>query len=338
MRVVVATAMRPTLHPRLVNGRFGDPALFVERLHRREAILFDCGDISALSARDLLRIDRLFVSHMHMDHLIGFDTLLRALIGRDKRLRVTGPAGICDRIHHKLQGYEWDLVDRYEAGLVIDVSEIGAEGPFRAARFRFKQRFAWEDVEPSSDPLLDAAQGLTVRTALLEHHGPCLGFALQEAAHVNVWKNRIEDRGLAPGPWLQLLKQAVVAELSNETPIALADGETALLGTLRDLVTVTRGQVVAYVTDVADTPANRAAIVDLVRGADLLFIESRFAAEHAAEARARAHLTTRAAGEIARAAGVRRLETFHYSPRYDDEEAMVGEAQSAFAGKIEEPA
>ena len=28
--------MRPSLHPRLVGGRFGDPALFVERLHRRE--------------------------------------------------------------------------------------------------------------------------------------------------------------------------------------------------------------------------------------------------------------------------------------------------------------
>ena len=33
--------MRPNLHPRLVNGRFGDPALFVEMLHRRGAILFD---------------------------------------------------------------------------------------------------------------------------------------------------------------------------------------------------------------------------------------------------------------------------------------------------------
>ncbi len=27
--------MRPVLHPRLVNGRFGDPALYVEMLHQR---------------------------------------------------------------------------------------------------------------------------------------------------------------------------------------------------------------------------------------------------------------------------------------------------------------
>ena len=40
--------MRPTLYPRLVNGRFGDPALFVETLHRRDALLFDMGDAAIL--------------------------------------------------------------------------------------------------------------------------------------------------------------------------------------------------------------------------------------------------------------------------------------------------
>ena len=78
--------MTPTFHPRLVNGRFGDPALFVEMLHRREALLFDMGDLSALSTRDLLRVSRVFVSHMHMDHFIGFDALLRVHVGREKTI------------------------------------------------------------------------------------------------------------------------------------------------------------------------------------------------------------------------------------------------------------
>src|SRR6059058_3879313 len=85
--------MTPLLHPRLVNGRFGDPALFVEMLHRREALLFDAGDLSVLSARDLLRIGHLFVSHMHMDHFIGFDALLRVHVGREKTIRVAGRRG-----------------------------------------------------------------------------------------------------------------------------------------------------------------------------------------------------------------------------------------------------
>jgi ribonuclease Z len=85
------------------------------------------------------------------------------------------------------------------------------------------------------------------------------------------------------------------------------------------------------VTDVADTPANRAAIAALASGADLFFLESRFAAADEALARDRAHLTTRAAGEIAREAGVRRLEPFHFSPRYEGgEERMLAEVREAF--------
>ncbi len=40
--------MRPLLHPMLVNGRSGDPALYIETLFEKHAILFDLGDISPL--------------------------------------------------------------------------------------------------------------------------------------------------------------------------------------------------------------------------------------------------------------------------------------------------
>ena len=63
-------------------------------------------------------------------------------------------------------------------------------------------------------------------------------------------------------------------------------------------------------TDVADTPANRQAIIQLVRNADLLFIEAAFAEADVALAAERAHLTTAAAGSIAREAAVRRVEPF----------------------------
>ena len=100
---------------------------------------------------------------------------------------------------------------------------------------------------------------------------------------------------------------------------------------LRALLTVTPGQKIGYVTDAADTPSNRKAIVDLVGGADLLYIEAAFAEADAALAAERAHLTTKAAGEIARAAAVRRVEPFHFSPRYEgEEERMVAEVMAAF--------
>jgi ribonuclease Z len=43
--------MRPFLHPGLVNGRTGDPALYIETLFEKETILFDLGDIANLPPR-----------------------------------------------------------------------------------------------------------------------------------------------------------------------------------------------------------------------------------------------------------------------------------------------
>ena len=313
--------MRPNLHPRLVNGRFGDPALFVEVLHRRDAVLFDLGDLTPLSARDLLRVETVCVSHMHMDHFIGFDALLRVNVGREKRIRIIGPEGLIDTVFHKLHGYTWDLAHKYDVDLAFDIWEVSGA----AARFRFKAGFAREPLE---EPFV--VPGLTLAHAVLEHHGPSIGYALAEPVHVNVWRNRLEERGLAPGQWLQALKSAVRDGAEDDAPILTPAGP-ATLQSLRDLVSIEPGQKLAYVTDVADTAANRAAIADLARGADLFFLESRFAAADESLARDRAHLTTRAAGEIARAAGARRLDPFHFSPRYEGaEQAMLTEVRQAF--------
>jgi ribonuclease Z len=110
-------------------------------------------------------------------------------------------------------------------------------------------------------------------------------------------------------------------------------GRTMPIGILRSVLTISPGQKIGYVTDAADTPSNRRAIIELVHSADILFIEAAFAAADADLAAERAHLTTKAAGEIARAAGVSRVEPFHFSPRYESEERqLIGEVMAAFLG------
>jgi ribonuclease Z len=334
--------MTPLLHPSLVNGRTGDPALYIETQFERQAILFDLGDISALAPRKVQRLEHVFVSHTHIDHFIGFDRLLRLLVGREKTVNLYGPAGFIDQVAHKLQAYRWNLVDRFLCDLVFVVTEIDPARTTRNARFRLKAGFAVEElgVGQSTDGVLYRESTFSVATAVLEHHMPCLGFAIEEAEHVNVWKNRLAQLGLPVGPWLRELKRAVVEGWPDEARIAVRaragspDARELPLGDLRGAVTVTPGQKIAYFTDVADSPANRTAIVKLARNADLMFIEAAFAQADADLAAERAHLTTRAAGEIAREAGARRVEPFHFSPRYAGEkQRMLDEVAAAFAGR-----
>ena len=339
--------MRPLLHPTLVNGRSGDPGLYVETLFEKRAILFDLGDISILPPRKIHRLEHVFVSHAHIDHFIGFDRLLRVLVGREKTIRLYGPNGFIEHVRHKLQAYRWNLVDRYANDLVFVVTEIDSSLETQTARFRLKNAFSAEVVGSSRSigGVVYSEPAYRVSTAILEHRTPCLGFAIEEAAHVNVWKNRLAELGLSVGPWLRELKRAVIENRPSDHLIRIGSRPTSPevcelpLGTLRSVLTVTPGQKVAYVTDVADTPANRAAIVRLASNADLLFIEAAFAQVDTALAAERAHLTTAAAGSLAREARVRRVEPFHFSPRYSGQEArMLDEVMAAFAGRNAERA
>ena len=332
--------MRPLLHPTLVNGRSGDPALYVETLFEKRAILFDLGDISNLSPRKIQRLEHVFVSHAHIDHFIGFDRLLRVLVGREKTIKLYGPTGFIDHVRHKLHAYRWNLAGRYVSDLVFVVTEIDASLATQTARYRLKNAFSVEAVGSgrSIEGVVYSEPTFRVSTAVLEHRTPCLGFAIEEAAHVNVWKNRLAELGLPLGPWLRELKRAVIENRPRDHLIRIDSRPTSPdvrelpLGTLRSVLTVTPGQKVAYVTDAANTPTNRAAIIRLAQNADLLFIEAAFAQAATALVTERAHLTTAAAGSLAREARVRRIEPFHFSPRYSGQEArMLDEVMTAFA-------
>jgi ribonuclease Z len=325
--------MRPALHPRLINGRTGDPCVYIEVLHRPDSILFDCGDLSALSARHLLRVGLVAVSHAHIDHWVGFDQLLRVLVGREKRVEMVGPAGFAERVHHKLQAFTWNLIDRIPANLVFDVTEVAVGPEWKRARMRLHRGFALEPEAPiPAGRVVLRFGGLGLRAAILDHGTPSLGFAVEEAAHYNVWRNRLDERGLPVGTWLAGLKQAIVDGAPDDQLVPVRPGLALPLAELRDLVSVTPGQVLAYLTDFADHACNRQAAVELADAADLLFIEAPFLAQDAAVARDRGHLTARAAGEIARSARVRRIEPFHLSARYAGRESELLAEVAAAAG------
>ena len=335
--------MRPIFQPRLVNGASGDPALLVDILFERRALLFDLGDIGAVPPRKLLRTSHVFVSHTHMDHFVGFDRLLRICLGRQRPLALYGPERFIDQVQHKLSAFTWNLVENYAVDLKLTAHEVTADGRLRRATFNSRERFARRDCEPVrvDDGWLLVEPAFAVRCALLDHETPCLAFAVREAMHVNVWRNSLADLEVEPGPWLREAKRAILAGAPDGTIItARAKGGTGersiTLGTLRSqALRLVPGQKLAYVTDVAYHAENSRRIVALAEGADVLFIECTFLDADAADAARKHHLTACQAGAIARAAGVGVLVPFHFSPRYAGREAELrAEAQAAFGGTV----
>src|SRR3546814_8599896 len=65
-------------------------------------------------------------------------------------------------------------------------------------RYRFKSAFVDEGLAaPAFDPgPVIRWPDFLLHIAILEHHGPSLGFAVEEPLHVNVWKNRLDACGL----------------------------------------------------------------------------------------------------------------------------------------------
>jgi len=333
--------MKSAFIPRLVNHPFGDPGLFVELRYEGRALLFDLGRIDRRPAASLFKLHHVFVSHTHMDHFIGFDHLLRIFLARDRDLNLYGPPGFIDNVRGRLAGYTWNLIESYPLRLIVH--EIGVDHVDSVTLPATTAFTPQDERRRPFDGVLCDNDGYSVTTAHLDHKIPCLGYAVEEKTRLNVRPERLEKLGIPAGRWLNELKRAVREEQPEDTEIVAEwqrDGEplrqSFRLGELQSqLLLSTPGEKIAYVVDTIFTTENMARICDLVRGADIFYCESLFLDSERHEATKRHHLTARQAGTLARAAGVRRLENFHFSSRYERDPAPFRrEAQAAFRGDL----
>jgi ribonuclease Z len=291
----------------------------------------------------VLRATHAFISHAHMDHFCGFDTVVRYTLGREKVFRIVGPPGIADRVEGKLSGYTWNLVDAYSAAFELEVLEWGETGA-RLWLFPCRGGFLRVDAGAVNTPELSPGirvvhtePALRVLAAALDHKVPSLAYALEEPVHVNVVPEGLRRLGLEPGPWVRNLKGAVFQGSPPETPIPLPAGGTAPLGKFQQAgaLLVSAGQKLAYLADFLGTGAEIDRAVELARGAHILYCEAAFLQEDVDRARDRYHLTAAQAGEIGRRAGVGELRIFHFSPKYRGREAeLLAEAKDAFHGPV----
>jgi len=320
--------MKPTFHHRLVNSQYEDPCLFVRLLRERRAFLFDAGHIDRLSSGDLLKITDVFVTHMHIDHFVGFDTILRALLRRETPLKVYGPKDIIECVEGKLRGYTWNLIEEYP--LKLEVFSI-TDREISHSSFYAENRFKRIDRDVAAfSGIVFQEPPFSVKAAVLSHGIPCLGFALEEEFHINIDKAALHSMGLPVGPWLSELKRMIRNQASSDTLLTI-NGREYPLSDLITVAMVTSGQKVSYITDISPDENNLNKVVELVRDSDTLYCEAYFLHGDLERAFERHHLTAKITGEIARKSKVKDLVLIHFSPKYfDNPDAIQTEAMGEY--------
>jgi ribonuclease Z len=331
--------MRFFLHPRLVNGPFDDPGLFLPLFCENRAMMFDLGDISRLSPRDILKISHGFITHTHMDHFIGFDRMLRLFLGRKKIFYLYGPKGFLKNIEGKLAGYTWNLVDNFKYRFGIQATEVHSD------HLLVNRYFCHNKFLPTQPPEKIAFTGrlldqpaITVSAVILDHSLPCLGFSIRERFHINIIKEHLAPLGLEIGPWLKQFKQALYEDNDPDLEFEVVCGKENrsrkfLIGDLaRQIALITPGQKVSYIADVVYSESNAEKIIALAKDSDHLFIEAAFLEKHRDTALKKHHLTATQAGTLARQAGAKQITPFHFSPRYTGQESLLyAEVMEAFS-------
>lgn len=315
----------------------GDPgrdnALFVrvqtgQALHR---LLFDCGEgcLSALPIAEIQAVDHLCFSHLHMDHIGGFDSFFRVNFNRDsKPMRVWGPPETVRILHHRFQGFLWNLYEGQPGTWYV--SDLH---PDHQERLRFEAGEAFAQAhEAGSHPfdgtLLDDP-AFTVAALHMDHLTPSLAYIVREKPRLNVDPARMAARGLHPGPWLQRVKDPQPAD-----PQAIEiDGTRHAITDLRaNLLVETPGDSIAYLTDflLDDTAMERLSVA--LHGCGTLVCESQYRTADAELARAYHHMTAAQAAQLAQRAQVGRLILIHVSARYRPAEwlALLDEARAIF--------
>ena len=310
-------------------GRDNALLVRVESGQRVSRLLFDCGDgcLSELSFAEIQAIDHLFFSHLHMDHVGGFDSFFRCTFNRQaKANRIWGPKGTSTILQHRLQGYWWNLVEGQNATWHInDVSN----GKIDRFRYELPESFAVSHCDgaiTTTDIILDE-EDFTVRAIFLNHHGLCLGYLVQEKPKFNIQTDRLANLGLRPGAWVKHLKDGT---MTGEVDI---NGKSFSMETLRaELLVESTGDSLAYLTDFLLDDSTFNQLVETLRGCRTVVCEAQYRDQDSGLAERNHHTTTKQVARMAAEADIGELQLFHLSDRYTCSEwnEMLAETLTEF--------
>ena len=257
--------------------------------------LIDCGEGAQINMRrfgvNMLRINHIFISHVHGDHFLGLPGVLSSMSmqGRKSDLHI-----YC---HEKLH----TLIDAFLATFEIP----------------FEYKIIYHHLVSEGEPrLIYEDEKLTVHSFPLRHRVPTCGFIFREKPKLRHLNGQMADDLNIPISCRFGIRQGddFTDENGNIYPNSMLTSDpdrSCSYAFMSDTVKLTRA-------------------VPWIEGVDLLYHEATYGDDNLKRARENNHSTARQAAEIALAANVGKLVIGHYSNRYKDLQPLLDEARSVF--------
>ena len=284
-------------------------------------LLLDCGDVNLfqLGKSTLQDMDHLFISHAHMDHICGFDSLFRNLYSRPRPFHIWGPKGIIAIMHCRFRSFTWNLVERKGGEMIVH--EV-LEEEVLSSKFLCSEGFA--KIHPlneskRSNQILFQNEDFIVECVILDHKTECLAFKISEKDKEKISLEKLQKEGFLAGPWCSEVKRQ---DLPENHPISIRDKTYSLKVLKEKLLETKKGRGFAYVTDIIMHESNRNKVLSLIQECDELIIESTYLDADEELATRNFHLTASQAAALAKEGKIKKMILFHISDRYTREERL----------------
>lgn len=268
------------------------PAYLVQ--HDEFRFLIDCGEGTQRqilqSGIGFKRLNRIFITHGHLDHILGLGGLLSTFMRWESidNLEIYGGASALERVSDLIYGV---VLRGAKPAMPVSLIEIQPGVIFDASDF-------------------------TVTAFPVNHRGTdCYGFLFEEKGRRPFLAEKADELGIPAGPMRGRLVKGESITLENGRIIT----PEMLLGDFR------AGTRLAAIGDLGETSS----LVDLLQGVDGIVMEATYLDEDKDMARQFAHLTARQAAEFAKQVGAGKLMLTHLSRRYRDKD-ILNEAQAIF--------
>ncbi len=278
-------------------------AMVLKPPQRSELWLFDCGEGTQhqfiRSNLKLSQIKKIFITHMHGDHIYGLPGLLASigLAGSSSGIEIYGPGPLKNFIDSCLYS--------------------------SSSRLAYPLKFHKVENAAINKETLYEDSDLEVKTAPLKHRIPSFAYRVNQKTRPGRFNiEKAKSNKIPPGP--------VYAALQRGEEVRLEDGRIfsgkEFCGPPRP------GVSMVYCTDTVYTES----AIGISREADLLIHESTYSHKESDMAFERGHSTATMAAEIAAKANVNQLILTHLSPRYTpgnetSPNDLLNEAKAIFA-------